>query len=265
MSLGERTFRVGLSLVFAIGTLVALVFAFPGPWESLYYARYLAVPLSLLAWLSLLAREENRAVLRVVQGRERLRMLTSLALMTLFAFLVVSLTDIAINGGDLSRGTGIGTAVAKKALVTNSLILLAAYALVFSMSGRVSTALVSVTPVLAVLVLSTLAKLKYMHAPVSPLDLLNLPEFLPLFRKFFGTPVLVASIGAALRGSFPCGFEEAPLRAVPDRISGSLRNGIPCGPGRGARAVFLAELRHGTVFPDDRGPGIPHDRKFPEK
>jgi len=195
---GSVRFRVGLSLVFAIGTLVALVVAFPGPWESLYYARYLAVPLSLLAWLSLLAREENRAVLRVVQGRERLRMLTSLALMTLFAFLVVSLTDIAINGADLSTGTGIGTALAKKALVTNSLILLAAHALVFSMSGRVSTALVSVTPVLAVLVLSTLAKLKYMHAPVSPLDLLNLPEFLPLFRKFFGTPVLVASIGAAL-------------------------------------------------------------------
>src|SRR5262249_14567303 len=41
-----------------------------------------------------------------------------------------------------------------------------------------------------------LAKIKYMHSAVQPLDLIRIPEFLPLFRSFFGTGVLVGTVAA---------------------------------------------------------------------
>src|SRR5439155_23041508 len=53
-----------------------------------------------------------------------------------------------------------------------------------------------VSPLYAALGLATLAKIKYIHSAVQPLDLIRVPEFLPLFQSFFGTGVLVVTVSA---------------------------------------------------------------------
>jgi Sulfatase len=54
--------------------------------------------------------------------------------------------------------------------------------------------LIVVSPMYMVFTLATLAKIEYMHSAVQPLDLIRLAEFMPLFRSFFGTGVLVTGI-----------------------------------------------------------------------
>ena len=119
-----------------------------------------------------------------------------------------------------------GTAVSIlkiSACLTNIVILFAAYALAFAVASKVSTALLFVSPIYIVLGLSTIAKLRYMHSPVSPLDLLFLGEFLPFFRQFFGVGVTAASVGGlvawvlvlvALRKTTPIRMLRAHRMAV---------------------------------------------------
>jgi hypothetical protein len=164
------------------------------------------------------------------------------------------------------------------AWVLNALILFSAYALVFAITRRVTTAVLLVTPLYATFGLATLAKIKYMHSAVQPLDLLRLPEFLPLFRSFFGTVGLVAAVVAfgvwisalvALRGMGRCRMtlarrwsigllSVAVLVAVPTAVSlarsfpslyGPLRqSGVPAGQRReqarrhGILLSFLSEV-----------------------
>jgi hypothetical protein len=82
------------------------------------------------------------------------------------------------------------------AWATNILLLFSAYALIFAVTSRVAAGLLVVSPLYAAFGLATLAKIKYMHSAVQPFDLIRVPEFLPLFRSFFGTGVLVATVSA---------------------------------------------------------------------
>jgi hypothetical protein len=57
---------------------------------------------------------------------------------------------------------------------------------VFTVSTRPTAALLLASPLYAAWCLASFAKIKYMHTAVQPLDLVPIPEFLPLFRSFFG-------------------------------------------------------------------------------
>jgi phosphoglycerol transferase MdoB-like AlkP superfamily enzyme len=114
------------------------------------------------------------------------------------AVIFVSSSDLALEfgvtpGSELQQGI-----LLQNAWATNILILFFAYTLAFAITSKVATALLFVSPFYALMGIATLIKLKYMHAAVSPLDLISLPEFLPQFRSFFGTGVLVATIFAIL-------------------------------------------------------------------
>ena len=113
--------------------------------------------------------------------------------------------------------------VLPSAWATNVLILFCAYALVFAATARVAAALLLVSPAYVVLTLATLAKIKHMHVAVQPLDLLRLPEFVPLFGRFFGTWMIVATVVAF--GLWVAGL-LAVRRSEPTRMSALRRVAI---------------------------------------
>jgi hypothetical protein len=106
------------------------------------------------------------------------------------------------------------------AWVTNTLLLFSALVLVFAASRRVTAALLLVAPAYVLLDLATLAKIEYMHSAVQPLDLLRVPEFVPLFRRFFGAWVLVM---IALAAGLWLAALLAVRRTEPSRLSAPRR------------------------------------------
>ncbi len=89
-----------------------------------------------------------------------------------------------------------GEVIWKRAWATSSLILLAAYALTFAVTGRLAIPLILISPLYLGFVLANVLKVSYMDVGVQPLDVLRIPEFLPFFHSFFGTEGVVAVIGA---------------------------------------------------------------------
>jgi hypothetical protein len=170
----------------------------PAQWSNYFYLRHL-VPVALVGiWCAVLLPRETRALLRAVKAKASIAPLPELVVLLVAAAVLVSCADLVFFWAGLpvlSRARV--DIILRSAWLTNTLILFSAYALVFTIRPRVATALALVTPLYLMLGLATLAKLKYMHAGVQPLDLLRIPEFLPLFRNFFGAGGIVA-IAAAL-------------------------------------------------------------------
>jgi phosphoglycerol transferase MdoB-like AlkP superfamily enzyme len=111
------------------------------------------------------------------------------------AIVLVSAVDFALQWlGYASGAPWRDIPITWQAWTTNVLIVFAALALCFALSRRMAVALLLVGGPYLLLGASSLAKLYYMQSAVQPLDILALPEFLPLFRTQFGTPVAVAGV-----------------------------------------------------------------------
>lgn len=165
----------------------------PHAWSHFFYLRWLT-PLLLLAPACLLSMpRETLGLYRRARAHRVGSMWLALALLLLVSALLVSLSDLGFQWDALDARLR-RDLIEPGAWVTNVVLLLAAYLLVLALTARLAAALVLVTPVYLVLVAATLAKIHFMHASVQPLDLLRLPEFAPLFDRFFGTAATVALV-----------------------------------------------------------------------
>ncbi len=163
----------------------------PGAWTHLFYLRWLLPPALVVLWCSMLMPSETRAVYRAAGSHPSVAL--ALAVLLASAAVLTSCTDVAFEWGAVSARLK-RDVVQPNAWATNVLILFCAYALALAATSRVATAQLLVAPAYLLLNFATLAKLEHMHSALQPLDLLRLPEFIPLFRRFFGTGMLVASV-----------------------------------------------------------------------
>lgn len=187
--------RLGSSLVLAVASTYAFMRLLPpDAWEKFFYLRYPAFPAFAALWCMALLPRESRGLLRAAGRPRPENPLRPLAILLAAAAILVTASDLALQFRDVSIPGIRESVIRKDAWVSGTAILFAFFALAFAATRRVGAALLLVTPFFAVLGLSTLAKLEYMHSPVVPLDLLSLREFLPFFRSFFGNGVFAASV-----------------------------------------------------------------------
>ena len=229
--------KLGVCLLLAALTTFACRFLLgsllgSGTWASLFYVRWLLPPALVVFWCTALMPRETRALYRAARAHPSTARFLALALLLASAAVLTSCTDLAFEWGRVSARLK-RDVVLPNAWATNVLILFCAYALVFAATSRVAAAHLLVSPAYVLLSLATLAKIKYMHVALQPLDLLRLPEFMPLFGRFFGTRMLVAAVLAL--GLWVAGL-LAVRRTEPTRMSNGRRVAI----GTAALAVLLA-------------------------
>ena len=187
--------KLGLGLLLSvISTHILMLLLAPAAWDKFFYLRYLSPPVFIWFWCTALLSRETNAIYRIAENTRILAPLPPVVILLAVAAFLVSCSDLALQFGVTSGSALHQSFIQKNAWVTNILILFGAYSLAFAATSKVSTALLFVSPFYLVLGLATLVKLKYMHAAVTPLDLISIPEFLPLFRSFFGTGVLAATV-----------------------------------------------------------------------
>jgi phosphoglycerol transferase MdoB-like AlkP superfamily enzyme len=195
----RRTNRaVGASLVAALlATLACRVVVAraigPHAWTHFFYLRWLTPALLIALACLLIMPRDTIALYRRAQADRVGAMWLALVLLLIVAAVLVSLSDLGFEWRALDVRLR-RDIVEPNAWVTNVAVLFAAYLLVFALTARVAATLILVTPVYLVLVVATLAKIRFMHAAVQPMDLLRLPEFAPLFDRFVGTAATVALV-----------------------------------------------------------------------
>jgi sulfatase-like protein len=229
--------RLGISLLLALLTTLACRLLLgslrgPGMWASFFYVRWLLPPALLVFWCTVLIPRETRALYRAARAHPSIASLLALLMLLASAAVLTSCTDAAFEWGRASARLK-RDVVLPSAWATNVLILFCAYALVFAATSRVAAAQLLVAPAYVLLHLATLVKIKYMHVALQPLDLLRLPEFMPLFGRFFGTRMIVAAVLAL--GLWVAGL-LAVRRTEPTRMSAVRRVAV----GAAALAVLLA-------------------------
>ena len=165
----------------------------PGAWQKFFYLPWLVPPALVALAFIVVMPGETAELYRAARSKPAAATWVALLMLLAAAACLTSMSDVAFEWGGLDARLRRET-VAPNAWATNVALLFAAYVLVFAATRRVAAAHIVVTPVYVLLALATLAKIRFMHAGVQPLDLLRLPEFAPLFRRFFGTGALVAGV-----------------------------------------------------------------------
>ncbi|MHB1223960.1 MAG: LTA synthase family protein [Gemmatimonadaceae bacterium] len=193
--------RLGLVMIMApVATMVCALLLAPlldAATRYRFFYLWLFLPAVFLAvgCAALLPRQTGALVAAGRSGRSPSPWL-ELALLLGWAALLVSAADMALHWW--SSGTGAAQMrmemIEPVAWLTNTLVVFSALALVFALTSRMATSLLLVTLPYVVLGVATIAKLRYMHSAVQPLDLLRIGEFLPLFQGFFGTAALVITV-----------------------------------------------------------------------
>jgi hypothetical protein len=194
--------RLGTALVLALLTTELMRIPLdplfrPAGWPSQPYVR-LFFPLVIAAiWCAALLRHETRRLTSAVRRREGATLVATLGLLLVAAAVLVTVGDLAFplahSGSSVYRRLAIQV-IEPRPWITTTLILFVVLALVFAASSSATFAVLLVAPIYATMVFATLVKLHYMHSAVQPLDLLTLPEFMPLFGSFFGGTAIVASV-----------------------------------------------------------------------
>jgi hypothetical protein len=197
--------RLGAALLLALASADVVRLATspalePVGWHGYHYLRLL-VPLGFVAvWCTALLPRETRAIVRAVKAIDAVAALPALTVLLFVAAALVSASDLAfqlVRSGSAVENRLAVDVIEWRAWLTTTLVLFGVFTVVFAASSRAVTSIVLVSPIYGAIVFATIAKIKYMHSAVQPLDVLRLPEFMPLFASFFGFWALAAS-GLAL-------------------------------------------------------------------
>lgn len=187
--------KAGYGMLLLVAGQAPLVAAAVPPLVRLRYLE----PLYLLAVAMLVLGTLFRDELRAAWNRARTRPSASVFLATLVATIVAA---YAVGGVDaLLHVNGLWETkyqLSRAAFVANTLLLASLYVATFAVTARLIPAILLGTALFFVLGATNVAKMKYMHAAVQPLDLLSIPEFMPQFTSTFGAPLSAALIAAAL-------------------------------------------------------------------
>jgi len=193
--------KIGACLLLALsgaylGERLVRPLLLPVSWARLGYLGIIVPPALVVLWCALLLPRETRALYRAARDHSTGRLVIELFGLLAAAAALVSAADLALQaGGEGEIAARIkADVILLSAWATNTLILFSAHVLVFAVTARATAALLVVSPLYVACGLATLAKLKYMHSAVQPLDLLRIPEFLQLFRSFFGATTIVVIV-----------------------------------------------------------------------
>jgi hypothetical protein len=195
--------RLGMALLLGLASAHLVKLAMspllePPGWHAYRYLRLLLAPGLAVLWCVALLPREVGALVRATRRREALAPLPALAVLLVAAAVLASCSDLAFQfvrqGSAMQNRLGTDV-ITWPAWLTTTAILFLVEALVYAVTSSAATALVLVSPIFATMVFATLVKIRFMHSAVQPLDLLTLPEFMPLFGAFFGT---WAAIGSAI-------------------------------------------------------------------
>jgi hypothetical protein len=196
--------RLGVALLLALGSarLARRLFSpilSPAGWSAYHYVRLL-LPLALAGlWCALLLPRETRARLRAAFDDRSVSPLPSLIVLLVAAATLVSCSDLAfqlVRQGSAVQNRLAVDVIQFHAWLTTTAVVFIVLALVFVATASTVTSLLLVAPIFATMVFATLMKIRYMHSAVQPLDVLKLPEFMPLFTDFFGVGGAVGSVVA---------------------------------------------------------------------
>ncbi|HKH91997.1 MAG TPA: LTA synthase family protein [Gemmatimonadaceae bacterium] len=174
----------------------------PAGWSDYYYLRLL-LPIALVAaWTVVLLPRDTRALVQRVRTNETLAPVAALGVLLVAAAALVSASDLAfqlVRSGSIMQSRLAIEVIDWRAWLTTTAILFAVLALVFAMTSSAAASVLLVAPLYLTMMFATLMKIRYMHSAVQPLDLLSLPEFMPLFASFFGMfAVVTCSIAFVL-------------------------------------------------------------------
>ena len=195
--------RVGMALLLGLASAHLVKLAVwsaldPPGWPAYYYLRLLLAPALAMLWCVVLLPGEARALVQAVRRRDTLAPLPALVVLLVAAMVLASCSDLAFQlvrqGSAMQNRLG-ADVISWRAWLTTTAILFLVQALVYAVTSSAATAVLLVAPIFATMVFATLVKIRFMHSAVQPLDLLTLPEFMPLFGAFFGT---WAAIGSAV-------------------------------------------------------------------
>jgi hypothetical protein len=218
-----------LALVFSyLGMLFLVPRLAPATWWDFFYLRWLGPPTLAVAWCAALLPGETRSVLRAAGRNPALVPLPQLALFLVSAALLVAAGDLSFywEGSSPILDRMKQEVIEPHAWATTTVMLFSACSLVFAITRRAPASLLLVAPLYVVFGLASLVKIKYLHSAVQPLDLIKLPEFLPLFPGFFGIGAAVATVvGVGLWvGALVAArrVEPSPLGAVSRWLIGGL-------------------------------------------
>jgi Sulfatase len=201
VSSGKLWRKLALSLLLGLAStslsklVLASLFA-PEIWDKFFYMRRLLPPAFVLVWTAALMPRQTRRLIHVAATHPPITPLGQLAVLVFVAAILVSCADLVFEWG---RGTAVEDflkrqVIRQPAWTTNVIILSAIYALVFAVTRRLASTMMLVSSPYVLLVVASLAKIRYMHSAVQPLDLIRIPEFLPLFPRFFGTGSVVLAV-----------------------------------------------------------------------
>lgn len=209
-----------------VGSAMALVVAASLPLalvedHALLRLRYVE-PLYLLAAAILVLGSLFRAELRAAARGLRTRPAAAAVCMTLAATIVAAYAVGAVDA--LLHLNGLWELkyqLGRSAFIANTALLASLYVAVFVATARWAPAILAGTALHFALGAANVAKMKYMHAAVQPLDLLYVAEFVPQFVATFGvlpTAALVAVV-ALLAAAFAFAWRRPPARlAWPCRV-----------------------------------------------
>jgi hypothetical protein len=193
--------RVGLAILLALVStqlvkITANPLLRPLDWMYFHYLRRFLAPAFAVLWCAVLLPRETMAITRAARRRD-VAPLVALALLLLAGAALVSAGDFAFQhvGSDSPVQRQLARDLIKpRPWATTTLILFVVLSLVFAVTSSVTVSVVLVSPIFAAMVFATLGKIRFMHSAVQPLDLLTLPELLPLLGTFFGSGAIVASV-----------------------------------------------------------------------
>ena len=148
-----------------------------------------------------LPAELNRVRLEL-ERRGLARPAAAAALLAVASVALVSLSDLALLAhGRFVSAPWRNIPLARGAFGLNAALLFTVCLLLLSVTGRVGTTLAIIGPTWLGFTAATLAKLTYLQSAIQPLDVLRVPELLPLLPRMFGTGLLVALMFAAAAGA----------------------------------------------------------------
>jgi hypothetical protein len=196
----------------------------PALWTHTFYLRFLIPAGFLCAGCAALLPRDTSLLVRAARNNATIAPLPALSVFLVAAALLVSCADIALQVyGKMPVVRSAGVAIGQAAWVTNCLILFSAFTLAFVLSSRMALGMLLVAPPYLALGFATLIKIHYMHSAVQPLDLLRLPEFLPLYVTFLGRAAAVAAVAATALWAWGL---AAASRGAPVRVPAGRRLAI---------------------------------------
>ena len=193
--------RVGFALLLALVSTQLVKMAAkpvlrPLDWMYFHYLRRFVAPAFAVLWCAVLLPRETAAIARAARRRE-VAPYVALALLLLAAAVLVSAGDFAFQhvGSDSPVQRQLARDLIKpRPWATTTLILFVVLSLLFAVTSSVTVSVLLVAPIFATMVVATLGKIRFMHSAVQPLDLLTLPELLPLLGSFIGSRAIVAGV-----------------------------------------------------------------------